>query len=267
MERDDILQLIDRPAELRSLEDMRALAAAVATDGSLGRVEAALEGALSAYRGALDPEVPGDLLDRLATRLAQQARPRPAAAEVGLLDRLAAALRARWLWLPVAALGALALVLLTPPAADAPGDPSAGVRFKGAAAGQVGLSLAIQREGGGVEAARSGATLRPGDALIFRAPVRGEGRLILLERAPGGAVTAIAQREVSGGEQEIRLTAPSGQELAWTPDGPPGIWTYRAVLVPEAADPSPGAPAELWEQPGGAASAPISVELSPGRAR
>jgi len=227
MTREELSELIDVPPELRTEDEAAIVAAAIAEDPEMGRLDKEMTLAMTAFSAAAAPDVSPHLASRLNERLAAE---NPSVkASPSFTKRLVEFFSTPWVLGPVVAMAALLLIVL--PSSETSTTRTRGV---GSAPLSVGLQIAVERAGGGLDAAGVGS-LQSGDGLIFRIPFEGAARVLLLEEAPDGDVEVIVDEVVSQGVSPLRILDAQGQELAWTPEGGPGQWRYQAIAYTNSA--------------------------------
>lgn len=235
----DVPEALRTPAEREALEG----------DALRSREARALDAAVAAFVAAQEPSASADVLRRFQARLGEEA---PASSPSG---RLGTWLRGRlFVWGPVLASVALVLVWR--------GLDDDGVRTRGGPVpshGVVRIDAAVERAGAGIlSLADARGIVHPGDGLLFRVPVEGDGRVVLLERDPDGRVSVLLDQAVVG-RAALSPVAGAGQTLAWHPEGALGTYVYRAILLEEAG--GAGLAEALWAAPGVAAE--LTLLLTP----
>ncbi len=142
--------------------------------------------------------------------------------------------------LAIAAAAALALVL--GPRLTVEPVPESGQRFKALTPPGVPASLDLQfsleTAGGGramATAGADGALVGADERLLFGVRATGEGDLSVVEIGPDGDLQVVASPEDVAWRVDdagvSTMVDGSGQTLAYSPDGPAGLYTYEALLT------------------------------------
>ncbi len=282
------LAILDTPEEMVGEEAAMLMRAHLEACPSCSRAAERLEQRLRAFRTAPPPEPPPAALQRLLARVeADRAENAPietaragalrlgadvesassprAASRHGLrpwtLSRIFTPFfgSAKW-WAP--AIAAICLVVWL-------GVPAGGLRPKGGESSfdllDVDLQAVLVRSNdasGGTEILPvfEGTHVLPGDGLIFRFVIEGGVHLMLIERDPNHDFRVIYQWTNLGTEQgvsrELEIADQDGGVLRYVPDGPPGEYTYIAVLAPVVLSTEAGQLDAIWGRY-------VETELSP----